>query len=185
MFLTIAANQIFSSLTLLSHFFILFVLVIIVFYKNDSSAKFLKFLAKNVIIFSLIVVLGSVFGSLFYSEIIGYSPCKLCWLQRIFMYPQIILLGLALYKKDNGIIDYALWLSVIGFFIAVYHYFLQMGISLPVPCFATSEIISCSHRYIMKFGYITESMMSLTAFVLLIIFAVVFKIFGEKQFINK
>src|SRR3989344_7888308 len=49
---------------------------------------------------SFIIVLGAFFGSLFYSEIAGFSPCSLCWYLRIFIYPQIILLRGALLWRD-------------------------------------------------------------------------------------
>ncbi|MRA58622.1 disulfide bond formation protein B, partial [Bacillus thuringiensis] len=39
-------------------------------------------------------------GSLFLSEIMKYEPCTLCWYQRIFMYPLVILLGIGIVKKD-------------------------------------------------------------------------------------
>ena len=45
---------------------------------------------------SLIAVLGS----LYYSEIVGYIPCELCWIQRIFMYPLVIIFGVALIKRN-------------------------------------------------------------------------------------
>ena len=65
--------------------------------------------------------------TLFYSEILGFAPCGLCWLQRVFLYPQVVLLGLALYKKDKNIVDYSIALSVAGGIVALYQHYLQMG----------------------------------------------------------
>src|SRR5690625_5914843 len=42
-------------------------------------------------------------GSLFYSEVMGYVPCDLCWIQRIFMYPLVIIYGIAALKKDLSV----------------------------------------------------------------------------------
>src|SRR5690625_7099623 len=47
--------------------------------------------------------LVAVIGSLFFSEIMGYVPCEICWFQRILMYPLVIIYGTALVKKDINI----------------------------------------------------------------------------------
>lgn len=104
-------------------------------------------------------------GSLIYSDVIGYAPCKLCWFQRIFMYPQVILLGIALYRKDQGMKIYALVLSVVGALIALFHYTGQTGLT-PLPCSAVGVSVSCSVRFVMEFGYITIPMMAFSAFLL-------------------
>ena len=91
------------------------------------------------------------------------------------MYPQVILLGMAWLKKDYGIILYSLALSVIGALIAGYHYLLQIGLVPSVNCSAVGYSISCSQRFVMQFGYITIPMMSLTAFLLIIIFMAILK----------
>ena len=44
--------------------------------------------------------------SLIYSNFFGYTPCYLCWFQRIFIYPSVLFSGIALYKKDNHIVSY-------------------------------------------------------------------------------
>lgn len=113
------------------------------------------------------VALVAMVGSLIYSEIIGYEPCKLCWLQRIFMYSQVILLGMALFKKDYKIISYSIVLSIIGAIIAGYHYLLQLGVASGLPCSAVGYSVSCSQRFVMQYGYITIPMMALSAFVLI------------------
>jgi disulfide bond formation protein DsbB len=60
--------------------------------------------------------------SLYYSYYLHIAPCELCWLQRIFIYPQVVLFGMAWYKKDTGIYDYIIFLSGIGLIIATYHH---------------------------------------------------------------
>lgn len=136
-------------------------------YRFFSKKKYdLKFFRENSLFFAFLVSLIATAGSLFYSEIAGYTPCKLCWFQRIFMYPQTILFGLALFKKSKDIFYYAVPLSVIGGLIALNHYFVQR------MEYATScgiEAVSCSVKYTFKFGYITIPMMALTAFCLIII----------------
>src|SRR5690625_6406755 len=65
-------------------------------------------------------------GSLFYSEVMGYVPCDLCWIQRIFMYPLVIIYGIAALKKDLYVALSCVILSGIGLCVYVFHYCLQM-----------------------------------------------------------
>ena len=159
-------NQSLSLLTLVGQIAIVVYVVLFLFYKNKKEIPFLKFFRDNALLFSFIVALTATFGSLFFSEVAKFEPCKLCWYQRIFMYPQVILLGLALYKKTENIIDYSLSLSIIGGFIALYHYLLQIGVipATQVKCAAVGYSVSCAERFAMSFGYIIIPMMSLTAF---------------------
>ena len=88
-------NYILSGLTILAQIFIVFLIVS----KIKKNHIVLKFVNEHVLKLSLVVVLSGIFGSLFYSEIAGYTPCALCWWQRVFLYPQAIILGIALFKK--------------------------------------------------------------------------------------
>ena len=147
----------------------------------SKSSKFLEFFRGKALFFAFIVVLASTLGSLFYSEVAGYEPCKLCWFQRIFMYPQVVLLGLALAKKDKGIGDYSLALAVPGAVIATYHYLLQIGVASPLPCSAVGYSVSCSQIFVMNLGYITIPLMALTAFSLVIVLFLNQKLSGRKD----
>lgn len=107
-------------------------------------------------------------GSLTYSDIIGYTPCKLCWYQRIFMYPQVFLFTTAMIKKfTREIVTYSRVLSFVGAGIAFYHYYNQIWAQSPLPCSATGYSASCSAQFTLNFGYITIPMMAFSAFVLL------------------
>lgn len=127
-----------------------------------------RFFTAHADVLAFIVVALAVIGSLTYSEIIGYEPCKLCWFQRIFMYPQLIILGWNLLKKERAAFVYSLSLSTIGIVIAGYHYLLQLGIVPAGSCGAVGYSVSCAQRFVMNFGYITIPMMAFTAFALLI-----------------
>jgi len=169
MTLVSATNLILSSLTVIGQIVVGFVIIALVI----RHEKFLQLFGKNAILFSFIVALIATLGSLFYSEIAGYEPCKLCWFQRIFMYPQVILLGVALWRK-NGVpaIYNSIILSVIGAVIAGYHYLLQVGVAPELPCAAVGYSAACSQRFVMNFGYITIPMMVFTAFALIIFFMI-------------
>lgn len=87
--------------------------------------------------FFLLLFFLSFFGtmaSLFYSEIMHFKPCVLCWYQRIFLYPIPIILLIGLLKKDLNSIFYVVFLSSIGLIIAFYHYIIQLTQSKSVVC---------------------------------------------------
>lgn len=167
-----------SVLTVLSQAFIAFSAVYLIFFRKQYGF-IQKYFSQNALLFSFIVALAATLGSLFYSEIAGYEPCKLCWLQRIFMYPQVVLLGIAFFKKDGGIIKYSFSLSVIGALLAGYHYLMQLGI-VSSSCPVVGYSVSCSKIFIMQFGYVTIPLMSLTAFSLVIMFWLYKILFSSK-----
>jgi len=107
-----------------------------------------------------------------YSELVGYTPCELCWFQRILMYPQVAILGLALLKKDRNVYVYSIALSIIGVLIASYHYILQIGAAPALTCSSVGAAVSCAQKPFLQFGYITIPMMSLTAFSMILLFMI-------------
>ncbi len=114
--------------------------------------------------FSLIGMIGS----LFFSEILKFAPCTLCWYQRIAMYPLVIILGLGIIKRDRNAKDYALPLAIIGFAFSIYQNLLIWGI-IPeaiAPCIAG---VSCTTKYISYFGFITIPFLALLAFIGIIV----------------
>ncbi|WP_088083119.1 disulfide bond formation protein B, partial [Bacillus mobilis] len=72
-----------------------------------------------------IVSMIATLGSLFFSEILGFIPCELCWFQRIMMYPLCIILGIATFYNEKNIKKYVLPISIIGGSISLYHYAIQ------------------------------------------------------------
>jgi disulfide bond formation protein DsbB len=119
--------------------------------------------------FAWVVSLIALSGSLFFSEVMGFEPCKLCWFQRIMMYPQVLLLGMACYRNDRRIIPYVLPLSIIGGFISLYHYAEQKipGLAKLLPC---TVGVPCDQDYINWLGFITIPLLALIAFILIVFF---------------
>lgn len=125
-----------------------------------------KFLVKNLLYIALIQSLLATLGSLYYSEIKHYTPCVLCWYQRILMYPLVLIIAVGVYRKDKGLPFYVLPLSVTGMLIALYHVLLQKGI-LPEAIAPCTIGASCLTKYTGYFGFITIPVMSLTAFMVI------------------
>jgi len=175
--LSIIVNQIFSILTIIAQ---LGSIALLVFLFTKKPA-WMSVISKRAFILAFLVALVATLGSLTYSEILRYDPCKLCWLQRIFMYPQVILLGMALWKKDYKIADYSLALSIIGGLIALYHYLLQLGIAPSIPCSAVGYSTACSKQFVLEYGYITIPMMALSAFIIIALLLFLHKIYNRSN----
>ena len=104
-----------------------------------------EFARSHALLLAFATALIATLGSLTYSEILGYEPCKLCWIQRIFMYPQALILGLAIWGKHKGVnalLDVSLVLSVIGALVAADHYLMQLGIVPEGSCAAVGYVLA-------------------------------------------
>ncbi len=153
--------------TLILHFLIL---VCLIFWFSGKKDFFVfKLLEKKGMLFAYMIALLGLLGSLYYSDVVGYAPCVLCWYQRIFMYPQVFILGYAIYKGgDRNVIPYAILLSVIGMFVSLYHNFVQVMPVESVTCSIFSTV-SCTEDYFTVLGYLNIPSITLTAFVTMII----------------
>lgn len=106
-------------------------------------------------------------GSLYFSQIVGLTPCVLCWYQRIAMYPLVIVLALALWRQEETVIArYVLPLALLGGAIALFHWLLQLGI-IPDAAAPCSAGVSCTTRFIVFGGFVTIPLLSLVAFSLI------------------
>jgi len=105
-----------------------------------------------------IVALGALAGSLFYSEIVGFKPCQLCWYQRFAWYPLVIVLLVAAIRKSPKIGMWALPLVAIGWGLSVYHYTIQLFPGLDAGACTTE--VPCTVRWIWEFGFISIPLMS-------------------------
>ncbi|MFM2381699.1 MAG: hypothetical protein RLZZ76_466 [Candidatus Parcubacteria bacterium] len=108
---------------------------------------------------------GSVM-TLVYSEVFDFVPCGLCWLQRVFLYPQVFLLAIALKHKDTNVARYGIALSIPGAIVSLYQHYLQMGGSEIVGCPTSGG--DCSERILFEFGFMTFPLMSAFLFLFLI-----------------
>ncbi|MFU1780176.1 disulfide bond formation protein B [Haloarcula japonica] len=99
-------------------------------------------------------------GSLSLSLGLGLTPCRLCWYQRILMYPLVVVLGVAAAERRPGVIRTALPLAVPGAAIAGYHSWLQVS---QTTCGIGA--VSCAQIQYRIFG-LTVPNLSLIAFLL-------------------
>jgi disulfide bond formation protein DsbB len=122
--------------------------------------------ARGVIAAWFVAALASV-GSLFFSEVAKFTPCTLCWYQRIAMYPLALILGIAAWRDDTGVRTYAIPLAAIGAVVSTYHIALQR---LPgLPSGACSLDAPCSAIELERFGFVTIPVMALIGFASIIV----------------
>ena len=119
-------------------------------------------------------------GSLFFSEVVGYPPCALCWYQRIAMYPLVLIFLVGTIKLDIAVFRYSIPLVATGWFIAVYHNLLHYEI-IPESASPCREGVSCSDVWINWLGFITIPILSFTAFSIILILLIIF----YKKYISK
>lgn len=168
-------TKLLSLAVVLGQIFIICTILYFIFLRKSKNVV-TEFIGKRGLLFAFIVSLVSMLGSLYYSNIVGFPPCELCWFQRIFMYPLVFLLAMAFIKKDSRFADYGLLLAGIGGVISLYHnYMYYYNNGLNVLCQLGGTQTSCIVRYIFEFGYITIPLMALTGFVMIIIFLVAHK----------
>jgi disulfide bond formation protein DsbB len=119
--------------------------------------------AWSLLFASWLVATVSTLGALFFSDVMEVPICVLCWYQRIFMFPLVILLGIALYRFDRAVVRYALPLSVLGWLFAFFHVLLAAG-HIPQTLQPCTQGVPCSENYISWFGFVTIPLLSLVAF---------------------
>jgi len=129
-----------------------------------------------------LIAMSALFGSLFFSEIMGLKPCVLCWWQRIFIYPLAILFLVSLLPQlnnqangvDRSVVRYTLPLAVIGLGFALYHYLVYSGF-IPEDLQPCSEELSCAEVNLELMGFITIPMLSIFSYSAIIALLLIFR----------
>ena len=109
----------------------------------------------------------STLGSLFFSYVMDFAPCVLCWYQRIFLFPLVVLLARGLFPFDLHATKYALPLVAIGWTLAAYHSLIYAE-WIPVDMQPCTQGIPCTEVYIKLFGFLAIPHLSLIAFTTLL-----------------
>ena len=109
-------------------------------------------------------------GSLFFSEVADFVPCRLCWYQRYAMYPLVALLALAAFRRLRPYVPYLLPIPLVGLAVSIHHHYIERN---PEAESASCKAgIPCSTRWIWEFGYISIPVLAGTAFALISILLV-------------
>lgn len=131
----------------------------------DAFAQLRFDVGRLALVFAWVIALTTTLGSLYYSKIVGYVPCELCWYQRICIYPMSVILGIAAWRRDVAIRVYAIPVLAISCVISIYHSWVQWFPSETPFCAAD---VPCSTAYVDEFGFVTLPFMALSAALLMI-----------------
>lgn len=120
-------------------------------------------MSSNLVLVCFLVAGIATLGSLFFSEIMEFVPCSMCWYQRIFMYPLVVIFLIGLLYPDDKIFKYSAPIVTVGILFALYHNLLMWGIipESAVPC---KQGVLCSTEYFEYFGFINIPFLSLAAY---------------------
>lgn len=125
------------------------------------------------IVIAFSISLASVIGSLYYEFVRGFEPCVLCWWLRILIYPQVLILAIAMFKKDYGVRKYSIALSSLAVLVSLYQSLLPLLGDAFSPCSASG--VSCTKIYVIYFDFITIPVMALSASLLMLIAMLLWK----------
>jgi len=105
----------------------------------------------------------STLGALFFSEIMDLPPCVLCWYQRIFMFPLVLLLPVGLFPFDPRVVRYALPLALAGWLVSLFQVLLVVGL-IPEAIRPCTQGVPCSEVQIEWLGFVNIPLLSFIAF---------------------
>jgi disulfide bond formation protein DsbB len=88
---------------------------------NDGAARLGSTISDSAVWLAWLVALAATVGSLYFSEVANFNPCRLCWFQRIAMYPLAVILLVGALRKDPGVRWYAVPLAAIGAAVSAWH----------------------------------------------------------------
>jgi disulfide bond formation protein DsbB len=112
------------------------------------------------------ITTGAMVGSLYFSESVGYAPCKLCWYQRIGIYSIAIITFVAALRRDKNIGVYSLVLACVGLVVSTYHYLLEWFPQLESN--VCSIDVPCTTVWFRELGFVTLCFMAGSAFIAVI-----------------
>ena len=103
-------------------------------------------------------------GSLWFSEAADFTPCQLCWYQRIAMYPLVVVLGIRA-LRPGGSRDLrlaGLLLVGAGLLVNAWHVTIETWPSLESG--ACDPVVPCTLRWVEGLGFFTIPRLATVAF---------------------
>jgi disulfide bond formation protein DsbB len=160
------AKLLFGFLTLLTNVLVVWIAVMWLGSRFSSRIAGLRLatietLRGAAVPLAFLIASGATLGSLYLSEIANLAPCRLCWFQRIAIYPLMVVFGVAWFRKNASAWMYGIPLAIMGMGVSGYHFFLQR-----FPSFegAACEFgVPCSAIYFEVFGFMTIPYMAVSS----------------------
>ncbi len=158
---TLALNNFFAILAIVA----LAGSVVLVVYRMVKGPEAVALLDGKAIWSAWIVALVCTVGSLIYSEVLHFVPCRLCWFQRIAMYPLSVLLLVGAIRREAVVKFYAVPLALIGLAVSIYHNVVQYFPSLEGG--TCDPLNPCSARSISVYGFMDLPFMAGAGFIVI------------------
>jgi disulfide bond formation protein DsbB len=134
---------------------------------DRAKRSVLDVIGPQALSMAAVVALVCTLGSLYLSEVAHFPPCELCWYQRIAMYPNVVVLGVAAVRKDFGARLTGAILAGIGACTSIWHLLVERYPDLGSgSCDPTNP---CSIKWVEEFGYLTIPGMALSGFALILV----------------
>ena len=114
-----------------------------------------------------LVALVATLGSLYLSEVAHFTPCRLCWYQRIAMYPLVVVLGIGWLRRDVSARLTAAVLAGLGLAVNLWHLAVELKPSLEGN--GCDPANPCSFRWVEVWGFWTIPRMATVAFALVLL----------------
>ena len=161
-------NALFTVLALLSLVGGVATLVVVVLARRVPAAeRARRHVARVALPLAAAVAAVSTAGSLYYSEIAGFTPCRLCWYQRYAMYPLVALLPLAGLLRKAALTRAAVGLATLGGLVSLYHWSIELNPSLQVSGMCTASV-PCTAAWVWELGFVSIAFMALSGFLFII-----------------
>lgn len=140
-----------------------FIVLRVVAINSDDAARLGASIGDAALWLAFLVAAGATLGSLYFSEVAHYSPCRLCWFQRCAMYPLSVILFVGALRRDHAVRWYAVPIALIGACISAWHTLIEVKPSLDGgACELTGP--SCTYVWFKEFGFLTLASMALIGF---------------------
>lgn len=137
--------------------------VVFVFARVAGFAELIDVVRPHALWWAFVVAASSMAGSLWFSEVANYAPCKLCWYQRVAMFSLAIVLLVAALRRDRGIVPYAVTLAAVGATVSTYHYLVEWFPTLETN--VCSADVPCTTVWFRTFGFVSLAFMAFSGFV--------------------
>jgi disulfide bond formation protein DsbB len=139
--------------------------IVLLVYRLVKGPRASTVLGSNALWFAWLVAVVATAGSLIYSEVIHFMPCRLCWYQRIAMYPMSVILLVGAIRREVVVKYYALPFALGGLAISIWHYLIQTFPSLEGGSCDPNN--PCSAKYVDVFGFVSIPFMAGAGFTLI------------------
>jgi disulfide bond formation protein DsbB len=140
--------------------------------RSVAAANFVEAFRPVALPLAFAVPAFAMFGSLWFSEVANYNPCRLCWYQRTVMYPLALILLVAVVQRNReasrqNVTLYAVPLALVGAAVSTYHYIVEWYPTLESS--VCSLDVPCTTIWFRRFGFVTLPFMALCGFVSVVI----------------